>query len=246
MGCGACHSPFFMEKQMEKNGISFSRIFVVLMRIICFIILLSTYPVALVAQGAMPVESTLSDEAWEAATENLDYSKDIQRKKEPPPTPDYEVPNFDFTGIGTFFQVLVICLGVGLLGWAVYFFVQQPTNKRIQGQGTVTIENLEEHLEESDLERFLREALEQERYSDALRIHFLQIIKSLNEKGHIKWAKDKTNRNYLQELSQSPFFAAMRQQTRIYEKVWYGNMRVDGALYATLAPDFEALHRRIG
>lgn len=223
------------------------------MRFIFFIIV-CFFSLSLSAQDVSEKEQfILTEKAWEEASGNLDYSKDVEKKQDKEPKEvvkneegnDISLPNFDFTGLGTFIQLIVICMGAFLIGWALYYFIKQPSNKRIDKQGVVTIENLEEHLDESDLDRFLRQALEQGRYGDAVRIHFLEIIKSLNEKGHIKWSKDKTNRDYLHELNQSTFLKAMRKQTRIYEKVWYGNMEVDNGLYSALAPAFKALKDRI-
>ena len=218
-----------------------------LLRLVAFMVFCLGF--SLLSAQKTIADRTISKEQWERATEGLDYSKDIktkeEEKKRKPKAPS-DLPSLpDMTGIGTVIQVLVILLATVLIGWVIFRMIQQPSNRKIDANVVVTLENLEEHLVESDLDRFLREALEAGKYPDAVRIQFLRIMKSLDQKGHIKWAKEKTNRDYLRELSNFAHIKDLRTQTRIYEKVWYGNMEVDRPLYDTLAPAFEALFRKI-
>ena len=105
----------------------------------------------------------------------------------------------------------------------------------------ITLDNLDEYLHETDLDRFLREALEKSDYPLAVRIYYLQIIKSLSEKNAIKWSREKTNRDYLRETREYRLGESFRVATRAYERVWYGNQTLSATDYARLEPEFKNL-----
>jgi len=192
------------------------------------------------------VERKFDASTWENTVSGIDYSKqkDVKPKEEKELTDDdldddrnyeseEELPAqnmsdfwrgfFKFFLIALAVIVLAFIIGnmVGAEGWAL-----APTNRKIQPVNTavpITLENIEENIHESDLDRFLREALEKENYAQAVRLYYLAIIKELSLKRWIKWKKDKTNRDYSRELSGSNFQNPFREITRIFERVWYGN-----------------------
>lgn len=195
-----------------------------------------------------------------SAVEGINYSED-QAPKELEIDDDSDDPydqqnrynNFETSGEGwsslfKFLFVIIIIVAVALL---IYFLVgenlKRPSNKKINSADELelSIENLEEKIHESDLERLIRQALGQENYSLATRIYYLAIIKELSIQKRIKWKKDKTNRDYIQELGQSDLATPFRQLTRIYERVWYGNGALNAAQFNQLRPGFEQLIARV-
>ncbi len=190
----------------------------------------------------------IPSEQWADASEYLDYSKDLPK----PPKPEKKRssnfnPNFlDWTaataGIGNILQVLAIILATGLIGYAIYRMMQMPRNRAIARDGVeITVDNVDQYIHETDLERFLREALAQGNYPLAIRLYYLQVIKELSAKNAIRWAREKTNRDYQRELRQHRLAEPFRVATLRYEEVWYGNQALDAAAYARLEPDFKRL-----
>lgn len=185
---------------------------------------------------------------WDDASSGLDYSKDLpkppkQRKQSNRNfnTPDW---NVNTAGIGYFLQILAVVLALAAIGYAIYRTLQSPRNRRIgQAQdGTIiTIDNVDAYIHETDLERFLREALEAGNYSLAVRLYYLQTIKLLSEKGAIQWAREKTNRDYLRETRDYRLGKEFREATRTFERVWYGNEALDAAGFAAVEPGFKQL-----
>jgi len=120
--------------------------------------------------------------------------------------------------------------------------MQTPRNRVLSRDGTeITLANLDEYIHETDLERFLREALASSNWPLAVRLYFLQTIKQLSEKGVIVWSKEKTNRDYLREMRSHRLSTQFRDTTRQYERVWYGNQEISAADFALLEPEFKAL-----
>ncbi|MFN0214029.1 MAG: DUF4129 domain-containing protein [Saprospiraceae bacterium] len=192
------------------------------------------------------------DELWDEATGEMDYSKDVPkppkvRKKR---APKESSPSFDWTGmtqgLGNLLQVLAILFALAMIAYGIYWMMQAPRNRRLSRDGTeITLANLDEYIHETDLERFLREALAQANWPLAIRLYFLQTIKLLSEKDLILWSKEKTNRDYLREMRGHRLGTHFRDATRQYERVWYGNQALTSEEFAQMEPLFKALLEEI-
>jgi hypothetical protein len=183
---------------------------------------------------------------WDDASKELDYSKDVPEppKEERPPQPD-NFDGIDWTsatqGLGNALQGLAIVVAVAGIAFGIWRMLQAPRNKQISRDGVeITLDNLDEYLHESDLDRFLREALAQGNYPLAVRLYYLQTIKNLSEKNAFKWSREKTNRDYLREMRSHSLAEQFREATRIYERVWYGNQSLSAAEFAALEGKMKA------
>jgi hypothetical protein len=204
-------------------------------------------------ERASPVPlRTIPGNVWDEATENLDYSKDVSKVQKPEPDetrpvrqPDQRNPTFSsgfWAGLGQLMQVLIIILVLIGIGYTIHRMLQQPQNKRIAYDGTeITSDNVDQYLHETDLDRFLKDALNQQNYALAIRLYYLQIIKDLSNKNAIKWSKEKTNRDYQREMRSHHLADPFRRATRSFEQVWYGSEVLSAARYADLEPQFKAL-----
>ncbi|MBK9336405.1 MAG: hypothetical protein IPM98_07370 [Lewinellaceae bacterium] len=121
----------------------------------------------------------IPEQQWKKATADLDYSKDLPEQKKPKKkqTPPTDVPNplrnFNAALWGNVVQILAILLAVLAIGYGIYRMLQEPRNRRIARDGAeITEENLEAYLHETDLDRFLREALARGDYPQAVRVYF--------------------------------------------------------------------------
>lgn len=188
-------------------------------------------------------------ERWADAAAGLDYSKD--RPKPPKPERELNIPQgsgVDWGGMGRFWgellQTLLIIVAIGGIAYGIYRMLQEPRNRRIlraQDGVEITEANLDQYLHETDLDRFLRAALANGNYALAIRLYYLQTIKDLSERGTIKWAKEKTNRDYLREMRNHPQHDAFRSATRAFERVWYGNEGLTADEFARMEPQFKSL-----
>ncbi|MEQ1747590.1 MAG: DUF4129 domain-containing protein [Saprospiraceae bacterium] len=204
----------------------------------CFVFAATARP-----QGAAVKPRPVSETQWKKATTDLDYSKDQPKpQKEPPKPVDNPFDGFNFDFLGGVVQALLIILAVLAIAYGIHRMLQEPRNRRIARDGAmITEENLDTYLHETDLDRFLREALARGDYPQALRVRYLQVIKNLSESGAILWATDKTNRDYLREMRAHPHERAFQQATRTYERIWYGNTPLDRAGFESVEPMFTGL-----
>lgn len=210
-------------------------------------------PAFLPAQKAsVPAERrAVTEQDWQKAAGGLDYSRDLPERQKPEKQPSGTadgpgVPRMDWGEPSPFWgnllQALAIVLAVAAIAYSIYRVIQQPRNRQIAHDGAeITLENLEAYIHETDLDRFLREALAQQNYPLAIRIYFLQAIKDLSQAGAIHWSKEKTNHDYLREMQTHRLAQAFRQATSTFEYVWYGNAPLTQTDFARLEPEFKVL-----
>lgn len=190
---------------------------------------------------------TLEKQQWAKASSGLDYSKDVPeevKEKQQPASSPQPSANWSawFSWIGQMLQVLAIIAAIAGIAYGIYRTLNAPKNRQIARDGVeITLDNVEQYLHESDLDRFLREALQSGNYPLAIRLYYLQVIKRLSETGAVRWSREKTNRDYLRETRTHRSGEDFRAATRIYERVWYGNQPLDAPAYHQLEPAFKNL-----
>jgi hypothetical protein len=184
----------------------------------------------------------VSDEQWKQSSKGLDYSKDVEKEEDPyNDQPAGSAVNWTALsqGWGMFFQVVAILLAVLAISYLIYRMLQEPSNRTIARDGVeITTENLDAYIHETDLDRFLREALTAGNHPLAIRLYYLKTIKSLDEQQAIRWAREKTNREYLREMQNHPKGQLFRTVTYLYESIWYGNQTLTKENFDQIEPVF--------
>jgi hypothetical protein len=96
-----------------------------------------------------------------------------------------------------------------------------------------------------DFELQINRALEASNYRLATRLLFLRLLRSMSERNIIQYEADKTNMDYLFELSRTKYFKDFSQASRHYEYVWYGNFDVKQNQFMYIKEKLEAFNRQI-
>ncbi len=147
----------------------------------------------------------------------------------------------------SFFQILfivvvvlaIVVVLINMLGAGNIF---APRSRKFStNSNNFSIEKIENNIHETDLERYIKEAVREQNYAIAIRLYYLAIIKELSLSKMIKWKRDKTNRTYLSEIRSTNLFQPFREVTRIFERVWYGEGQVGESEYLSIKPKFEQL-----
>lgn len=148
-------------------------------------------------------------------------------------------------GVGFVLLILILLAVIQL------FILKKPLfPKRITPAATIRTEELEddvnpEQLEETELQRLLREAKEVGNYRIVLRVWYLQTLKELIQQDKIVWKKYKTNSDYLVELRSEPFLGDFKMFTLLYETVWYGDLEMDQEIYESIEPELIKMYESI-
>jgi hypothetical protein len=179
-------------------------------------------------------------EKWKETTKNIEYNK--EKKDEPSKEKQFsENGSIDlFKNWGAFAKYFFLGLALVLLILVIYFIFKKivfKKNSTIKIK-SITLENIEDNLQESDLDKFLRQALENGDYKLAIRIFYLIIIKTLSEKKLIEWKKNKPNHAYLQEMRNHEQYDTFSKLTHIFERIWYGDRIIDKINYEKIVNEF--------
>jgi hypothetical protein len=100
-------------------------------------------------------------------------------------------------------------------------------------------------IHEMNFENLIREALDAGAYRRAVRLLYLEMLKMLTDQDLVRWRVNKTNQDYLLELSGSTILPDFAELTRRYEYVWYGNFPVDRQLYDSTEKVFRVFQDKV-
>lgn len=95
-------------------------------------------------------------------------------------------------------------------------------------------ENAESFLV-NDFQKMLEQALKIQDYQAACRCLYLDVLQSMMQKNLIVFRKDKTNMDYLKEISDTQAAKAFKALTVSFESVWYGGIHADQPKYEEMA-----------
>jgi len=147
------------------------------------------------------------------------------------------------------FNTLLAVIIIGIfLAAIIYFLIQNKINIFSKEAVSSTGETTEdEHGDIFSLSytKLIQQAEKEKEYRIAIRLMFLQILKSLSETGAIQYQPDYTNLEYLQQLNQSKYFKSFFNVMRSYEYAWYGKFFISPEQYATIKNDFLKLQHTI-
>ncbi|GAB3640432.1 hypothetical protein GCM10027423_10680 [Spirosoma arcticum] len=104
-------------------------------------------------------------------------------------------------------------------------------------------ENLAENIHAIDFDTAVVEAVNQRNYRLAVRLLYLQTLKRLTDADRIQYKPDKTNRQYVYELANSPLQSDFEKLTRQFEFAWYGDFPIDEARFRPLHEQFQSFTR---
>lgn len=95
-----------------------------------------------------------------------------------------------------------------------------------------------EEISNIDFENEIKKCIENQDFKRAVRLHFLLILTILYEKNIIKLRQDKTNYDYLNEISEFEIKNSFSTTSTIFEFVQYGDFVIDGNLFYQIEPEF--------
>ena len=94
-------------------------------------------------------------------------------------------------------------------------------------------------------EGLIAEALIYKDFRLAVRYLYLQTLQKLTMAGFIHFTSDKTNYEYVKELSGKPHQNEFASLTLHYEYVWYGKFDIDQKIFVRLQKDFKQYHQKL-
>jgi hypothetical protein len=162
-----------------------------------------------------------------------------ERVEEREPSPSI----LDNQGLRTFYWLAAIALVL----WLLYkiFSGQGSLFARNKKHVPVTAEISEEDTTGKPLEQLVDKAIKAKDYRLAIRYLYLHTLEILGEKQLILLAPQKTNYQYLRELSDKPYSSNFSKLTLQYEYVWYGEFKLDDVTFNKIHEGFKKFKSQV-
>ena len=204
-------------------------------------------------EGTSIKEQEFDKKNWERVTKDLNYSKEKKEEEEEEElvrdepvdtdTNDFDLDGSIFDGNwSAFFRVFFFIIVIGALAFLMMKLMGSTSflsNKNVDKTSLqYSIAKAEENIHEADLEDFARHALNKQDYKLAIRLYFLQILKHLSANNFIKWKRNKTNEEYVREMSGTDLFKEFRTLSRLFERVWYSDVTIKEHHFNLIKPKF--------
>lgn len=183
--------------------------------------------------------------------EKFDYDRAIP-PYEPGPIVSFLMPILELffkaivfltQGVGL---IILLLLLAGIVILIVYFVNKSGYAGTINDSELDDIEISEvEDISGIDLDGLLQQAIKAKDFRLAVRVRFLQVLKSLDHNKLIIWKNEKTNYDYLNEVTKESIRAPFDKVTYLYEYTWYGEMPLDEDRFNRLQPSFDNLLKEI-
>lgn len=102
-----------------------------------------------------------------------------------------------------------------------------------------------EHVADLDFLKLIETAIKNKDYKVAIRYFYLQMLKDLNDKKLITWKADKTNSDYIAEISSVKLKDKFSKTALIYEYIWYGDFLIQEDIFESARESFIAFEESI-
>ncbi|RSC92212.1 DUF4129 domain-containing protein [Tenacibaculum singaporense] len=141
----------------------------------------------------------------------------------------------DITPAVGFLRVVLKILPYVIAGLVLFFiikfFLKVNAYNIIDGKKAKPIVHLseeEELIKDKDLPKLIQKATSEGNYQLAVRYYYLLLLKKLSDKEFISWQQEKTNEDYIKELSsKKQLYTDFKELTYLYDYVWYGEFFID-------------------
>ncbi|AEM71407.1 hypothetical protein Murru_2369 [Allomuricauda ruestringensis DSM 13258] len=150
--------------------------------------------------------------------------------------------------LAVFLEILPYLLLVLFLYLVIRFFVNSNMygiGKNKKNPNVVSLSEEEHIIKNEDIQQLVKNALADKNYRLAIRYYYLYILQLLSERELIDWQQQKTNDDYITELSESTLKNAFGKATLLYDYVWYGEFDIDHERYQKAEVIFNSLKNAI-
>ncbi len=151
------------------------------------------------------------------------------------------------TGAFNSFLSILPFLLLGVLIFILIKFFLNINSRSIKNarknQALVSLSEEEHIIKNENIESLIEKALSDNDYRLAIRYYYLLILQLMTDKDIIKWELQKTNEDYLTEISEAKLQDSFSAITRFYNYIWYGDFPLDEPKFNRVVTSFVALKK---
>lgn len=140
---------------------------------------------------------------------------------------------------------LIIVGVLFLLGWL--FMRVNPRDMLFEKREApqIILTDDEDIIQNQDIQQLIELALKENNYRLAIRYYYLSVLKKLSDTELINWESQKTNTDYLKELTDDSLKSKFQNITRLYDFIWYGSFEVDEKSFHQAQQKFKSITNSI-
>lgn len=190
-------------------------------------------------------KDTVARDNRQSSTSKPDSSSVTPKKKRTSSTPIVRKAD---RGMRMDTLLWIIIIGGGLL---LIFFLLASRNVNLFSKKKKTIEGAIDAEEENTDIFAIKYISEIDRaamagnYRLAIRLMFLRLLKAMAETNIIQYKHDRTNYDYLMQVSSTKHYNEFFRLTRNYEYAWYGKFPVSPEAYDIIKNDFDSFEAKV-
>lgn len=158
---------------------------------------------------------------------------------------------FGFNLSSEMYQVIKFIVYALLIVFALYILVKLLVGNNAssffgrQSKLVAPLNIQEEHIENVDLDSYIKNALKEENYRLAIRFMYLKSLKLLSLNNIIDWHFEKTNRDYYEEIESLDLKENFKKASYLYDNIWYGEFALNKSGFENAQKDFERLNKHL-
>jgi len=179
---------------------------------------------------------------WLKECENLNFEEDSLIKKDKPKNNKKPViENFPNKKSNSFslasLKYLWLILALIILGLIMVYLINNSRikNTKFKNSSIINFDEIDEDsIKDLEIDLPLNAALLAKDYKTAYRLKYLKVLKQLIAKNLIFYKKEKTNYEYLIQLSGKTIYDPFRMLTFNFDGIWYGEMPINEQIYLQL------------
>jgi hypothetical protein len=185
---------------------------------------------------------------WKTLSRDMTFEeKDKKEKKDSTAKPKREKKsNVGFNpGSLKYAWVVLVLL---ILGFVIYKLLPawDRNNLKNKEKLLISLDELdEEQIRAMDILTPLEQALKNGDYRTAYRLRYLSVLKELISRNIILYKKEKTNYEYLLQLTGLAIYEPFRLLTFNFDGIWYGDLIIDKARYEALEQHFSDFNNKL-
>jgi hypothetical protein len=145
-----------------------------------------------------------------------------------------------------FVNVLMKVVAVLIILFVIYLIVKSIMNKegqwifgRNSDKKIIRYDEIEKNLHLVDFEKRIQEALKSGEKRLCIRYYYLFLLKKMSEKHLIAWDAEKTNSDYLHEITNETLKNDFSYLSYLYNYIWYGEFTIDETAFERAKTAFE-------
>jgi hypothetical protein len=170
-----------------------------------------------------------------------------KNKEKPPPkkSESREKSVFNTTWFNTLFWIIVIGGFVAILVWYLASsdirLFRKPSAAVTDGEDETIIED----IFELNYDKEIAAAIDAQNFRLATRLMYLRTLKELSDRELIQYKNEKTNSDYLFQLSGTKYYRDFFRLTRDFEYTWYGAFALSAEAFAIVQKDFSSFKQQL-